>query len=209
MKKISIFILFVVVLFFFQAPIVAEQMTKTDEKKQKITQEAVENNPWETKYAYSAQNSDKIFWQLAILDFLIPGYGMYASGKYYWGSGYALGKLIGALFIYFSVDRYLFWRPFANEVSNQTSFSVPTQFDVPGVGQQTARQILTNADVSLILVMFSVTFEIIVSGVSILHTLSDHKNQYKQGAYYKIDFEVDEETKLNRADVKLGYQFIF
>ncbi len=209
MKKNNIFIPFIVFLFFCQASIFSEKIKTPDEKKQAIKKNEVKNNPWEIKYEYKRNINDQMFWELAIFDFLIPGYGMYALGQYYWASSYALGRVIGTLLIYFSVNSYLFWKPFTDEVSRLGNLDAQTQFDIPGVGKKTARQILNKSDASLVLVMFSVTFEVILSGVSILHALSDYRRQNKKGTYYKIDFGVSKETKLKRADLKFGYQFIF
>ena len=171
-----------------------------------------ENKNWAAEYTPINREADDP-WQILLLDVLIPGYGMFYLEKYPWAAGYALGKIIGALLIYFSVDRYLFWKPLKDEFVSPANLASGESFNVSGSNSLTARDILNRTDTSIVLIMLSVTFEVLVMGVSFWHTIFEYSLRSKEGAYYKINLENTQETKtnqinqLNQLHLKFGYRF--
>ena len=206
MKK-NRFTLWIILFFVFQAFILGEQGSKLEIKSQGVS-ENIQNKKWLTKYKTVTDDDQYLLWRVVALDFLIPGYGMYTLDKHYWAGAYVLGKLTGILLIYFSVNQYLFWKPIADQFVTTFNLTSEEVFNIPGVGPLSARMILTKSDTSLIFIMLAVTFEIIISGVSIWHTIFEYSIRPQSGIYYKIDFmPQNNEKNIDRVDFKFGYNF--
>ena len=187
---------------------VIEKVTQDDKDTPKTK---AENKNWVARYTPITREGDEP-WRILLLDVLVPGYGMFYMEKYYWAASYALGKVVGALLIYFSVDRYLFWKPLKDQFVSPANLASGELFNVSGSNGLTARDILNRTDTSIILIMLSVTFEVLITGVSFWHTMFEHSLRSKEGAYYKMNLENTQETKtnqINQLHLKFGYRFGF
>ncbi|RME93300.1 MAG: hypothetical protein D6767_01305, partial [Candidatus Hydrogenedentota bacterium] len=47
--------------------------------------------------------------QLVLLDLLIPGYGLFAQNRFWWGIIYATAKITAGVGIYFATTTYSYW----------------------------------------------------------------------------------------------------
>ena len=135
---------------------------------------------------------------LAVMDVLIPGMGMFEHRNYYWGAGYVGGKLAGAALIFIAARNSAFWR----SVSNSANSFQKTQSE-----EALSNQELENkADTASLLLNYAILFEVGIFALSFFHTyyVTDKLRQKAEPFY-----EVVSDRRTTQVIYNAGYNFRF
>lgn len=146
---------------------------------------------------------------LAVMDVLIPGMGMFEHRNYYWGAGYVGAKLAGAALIFIAARNSAFWR----SASNSANSFQKTQSDVgffknPKSSEEAlSNQELENkADSASLLLNYAILLEVGIFALSFFHTyyVTDKLRQKAEPFY-----EVVPDRRTAQVIYNAGYNFRF
>ena len=135
---------------------------------------------------------------LAVMDVLIPGVGMFEHRNYYWGAGYVGAKLAGAALIFIAARNRAFW----HSVSNSTNSFQKTQS-----AKALSNQELENkADSASLLLNYAILLEVGIFALSFFHTyyVTDKLRQKAEPFY-----EVVPDRRTTQVIYNAGYNFRF
>ncbi|MDH5717537.1 MAG: hypothetical protein OEZ22_07845 [Spirochaetia bacterium] len=141
---------------------------------------------------------------MALLDSLIPGYGLISLGETSWGLSYMGIKLMGAGFIYFSYYDYLY----KNSVYKAAKIR---QADEPGIlyfkypknrkKLYSVNDLRNSSESAFLLFLFSSLFETITYAVNFYHTyVTAEQKQRLSGPYYKLKITEMKTSYLKKSD---------
>ena len=136
---------------------------------------------------------------LAVMDVLIPGVGMFEHRNYYWGAGYVGAKLAGAALIFTAARNSAFWRSASNSAN---SFKNPKNSK-----EVLSRQELENkADSASLLLNYTILLEVGIFALSFFHTyyVTDKLRQKAEPFY-----EVVPDRRTTQVIYNAGYNFRF
>ena len=148
-------------------------------------------------------------YQLSLIDFIAPGYGMFYLEKYYWAGGYALLKILGGVAIFFAYQNYHFWNSTLNSSAVQQSQGTNNLIEVREKSESlTHQKIKQNAETAFLWFLYSVITEAAIYGISFWHTWFEANKIYENSRpFYQIDLE-QKKGYSNQFDfeAKFGYQ---
>ena len=136
---------------------------------------------------------------LAAIDVLVPGMGMFEHRNYYWGAGYVGAKLAGAALIFTAARNSAFWRSVSNSAN---SFKNPKNSK-----EVLSRQELENkADSASLLLNYAILLEVGIFALSFFHTyyVTDKLRQKAEPFY-----EVVPGRRTTQVTYSAGYNFRF
>ncbi len=148
-------------------------------------------------------------YQLSLIDFIAPGFGMFYLEKYYWAGGYALLKIMGGVAIFFAYQNYSFWNSTLNSSTVQQSQGTNNLIEVREKSESlTYQSIKQNAETAFLWFLYSVITQAVIYGISFWHTWFEANKIYENSRpFYQIDLEQkkDYSNQFN-FKVKFGYQ---
>ena len=157
---------------------------------------------------------------LAVMDVLIPGMGMFEHRNYYWSAGYVAAKLAGAALIFIAARNRAFWR----SASNSANSFQKTQSDAARAGRKRRlllahaawagrkRRLLlahaarNKADSASLLLNYAILLEVGIFALSFFHTyyVTDKLRQKAEPFY-----EVVPDRRTAQVIYNAGYNFRF
>ena len=160
---------------------------------------------------------------LAVIDVLIPGMGMFEHRNYYWGAGYVGAKLAGAALIFIAARNSAFW----HSASNSANSFQKTQSDVAFLkNPKSSEEALSNqeleagrkprlllahaaenkADSASLLLNYAILLEVGIFALSFFHTyyVTDKLRQKAEPFY-----EVVPDRRTAQVIYNAGYNFRF
>ena len=135
---------------------------------------------------------------LALMDVLIPGMGMFEHRNYYWGAGYVGAKLAGAALIFIAARNSAFWH---------SAFNSANSFQKTQSEEALSNQELENkADSASLLLNYAILLEVGIFALSFFHTyyVTDKLRQKAEPFY-----EVVPDRRTTQVIYNAGYNFRF
>lgn len=146
---------------------------------------------------------------LAVIDALIPGMGMFEHRNYYWGAGYVSAKLAGAALVFIAARNSAFWRSVSNSANSfQKTQSDAVFFKNPKNSEKAlSNQELENkVDSASLLLNYAILLEVGIFALSFFHTYYVTDKLRKKAEPF---YEVVPDRRTTQVIYNAGYNFRF